>query len=102
MSETAANDHEIRVVDNPDENQFEAHIDGHVALVSYLRRGDTIFLTHTEVPKELEGRGVGSILARAALERAKSEHWQVVPRCPFIAKYIERHAEFQPLVRREL
>ena len=87
------------VVDNPEENQFEAHVDGHVAFVSYLRRGDTIFFTHTDVPKELEGRGVGSRLAKAVLDRARAEHWKVVARCPFIAKYIERHPEYQPLLR---
>lgn len=92
---------EIRVVDNPDENQFEAHVDGHVALVSYLKRGDTIFLTHTEVPRELQGRGLANVLAKAVLDRARNERWRVVPRCPFIAKYIERHPEYQSLLRRE-
>ena len=92
---------EIRVVDNPDANQFEAHVDGHVALVSYIKRGDTIVFTHTEVPRELQGRGLASVLAKAVLDRARSERWRVVPRCPFIAKYIERHPEYQSLVKRE-
>lgn len=100
MSETTGRGQEIPVVDNPEANQFEAHVDGRIAFVSYLRRGDTIFFTHTEVPKELEGRGIGGVLARGVLERARTEHWQVVPRCPFIAKYIERHPEYQPLVRK--
>jgi predicted GNAT family acetyltransferase len=92
----------IDVVDNPEESRFEAHVDGQIAFVSYLRRDDTIFFTHTEVPKELEGRGLGSVLARAVLERARAEHWKVVARCPFIAKYIERHPEYQAVLRREL
>lgn len=92
----------VVVVDNPEESQFEANVDGHVAFVSYLRRGDTIFFTHTEVPKELEGRGLGSALASAVLDRARSEHWKVVARCPFIAKYIERHPEYRSLLRQEL
>ena len=101
MSETTGSDHEISVVDNPEGNQFEAHVEGHVAFVSYLKRGDTIFFTHTEVPQALQGRGIASTLARAVLERARAEHWQVVARCPFIAKYIERHPEYQSLLRRE-
>jgi len=92
----------IVVVDNPEENRFETQLDGHTAFVSYLRRGDTIFFTHTEVPKELEGRGLGSALAKAVLEKARAEHWQVVARCPFIAKYVERHPEYQSLLRREI
>jgi uncharacterized protein len=100
MSET--NGDAIVVVDNPEESQFEAHIDGRVAFVSYLRRDDTIFFTHTEVPKELEGRGLGSVLAKAVLDRARAEHLKVVARCPFIAKYVERHPEYQPLIRKEI
>lgn len=99
---TGMNKDVMVVVDNPEETRFEAHIDGHVAFVSYLRRADTIFFTHTEVPKELEGRGLGSALARAVLERARAEHWKVVARCPFIAQYIERHPEYRSLLRQEI
>jgi len=98
---TDTNKEAIVLVDNPEESRFETDVDGHIAFVSYLRRGDTIFFTHTEVPRALEGRGVGSALARAVLDRARAEHWQVVARCPFIAKYVERHPEYQSLIRRE-
>lgn len=100
MSETSKG--AIDIVDNPEESQFEAHVDGRVARVSYLRRDDTIFFTHTEVPEELEGHGIGSALAKAVLDRARAEHWKVVARCPFIAAYIARHPEYQPLLRQEL
>jgi len=99
---TDTNKEAIVLVDNPEEGRFETDVDGHIAFVSYLRRGDTIFLTHTEVPKELEGRGLGSALARAVLDRARAEHWTVVARCPFIAQYVERHPEYRSLLRREL
>ena len=90
------------VVDNPEETRFEANIDGYIAFVSYLRRDSTIFFTHTEVPKELEGRGLGSALAKAVLDRARAEHWKVVARCPFIAQYIERLPEYRSLLRQEV
>ena len=99
---TDTNREAIAIVDNPEETRFEADVDGHTAFVSYLRRNDTIFFTHTEVPRELEGRGLGSALAKAVLEKARAEHWQVVARCPFIAKYVERHPEYQSLLRREI
>jgi hypothetical protein len=102
MSEGTSEEQEIRVVDNPEENQFQARVGGQVAFVAYLRRGDTIFFTHTEVPAALEGRGLGSLLAKSVLERARAEHWRVVARCPFIAKYIERHPEYQALLRKEV
>ena len=99
---TDTNKEAIVLVDNPEESRFETDVDGHIAFVSYLRRGETIFLTHTGVPRELVGRGLGSALARAVLDRARAEHWTVVARCPFIAQYVERHPEYQSLLRREL
>ena len=99
MTDTTS-ESQIPVVDNPDENQFEAHVEGQVAFVSYIKHCDMMIFTHTEVPKELQGRGLASVLARAVLERAREERWTVIARCPFIAKYIERHPEYQSLLRR--
>ena len=99
MTEITGRDQDIPVVDNPEASQFEAHVEGHVALVSYIKHGDTIIFTHTEVPKELQGHGLAGILARAVLDRARAEGWRVVARCPFIASYIERHPEYQPLLQ---
>lgn len=98
MSERADSNQGIAVVDNPTAGQFEAHVDGHVGLVSYIRNGRTIIFTHTEVPKELQGRGVGSVLAKGVLDRARQEGWTVVAKCPFIAKYIERHPDYKSLL----
>ena len=59
-----------------------------------------IIYTHTEVPDALEGRGIGSKLARTVLDYARAAHLAVVPSCPFIRAYIARHPEYQDLVRR--
>jgi predicted GNAT family acetyltransferase len=98
MTEINTGGDEILVLDNPDASQFEARVDGHLAFVSYARRGNLIIFTHTDVPRELQGRGIGNILAHAVLERARAEGLKVVARCPFIAKYIARHPEYQSLV----
>lgn len=98
MTETTGSQQIPVVVDNPEASQFETHVDGHVAFVSYIKHGDTIMFTHTEVPKELQGRGLANILAHAVLERARLEGWRVVARCPFIASYIKRHLEYEPLL----
>jgi hypothetical protein len=99
MSERTEGGQDIAVVDNPTDGRFEAHVDGHVAFVSYIKNGDTVIFTHTEVPKELQGRGLGNVLARGVLDRARREGWTVVARCPFIAKFIERHPEYRVLLR---
>lgn len=100
MTDTTNSQQQIPiVVDNPEASQFETHVEGHVAFVAYLKHGDTIIFTHTEVPKELQGRGLANVLAHAVLERAKMEGWRVVARCPFISSYIKRHPEYESLLK---
>jgi uncharacterized protein len=88
----------VEARNNEKENRFEIEVDGRVAATWYRRHGDKIIFTHTEVPPELEGHGVGGALARAALTYARKEGLRVVPLCPFVAAFIKRHTEFQDLV----
>jgi len=46
----------------------------------------------------MRGRGFGSLLAAAALENAEREGLEVAPLCPFMAHYIKRHPEYEPLL----
>lgn len=85
---------EIKVTHNETGSRFEH---GNAKL-EYVRRGDAVYMVHTEVPPELEGRGVAGALARAALDFASEAGLRVVPRCPFVAAYIKRHPEYQRLV----
>src|SRR5215207_7582485 len=90
----------IVVQNNEAAERFEAQVAGHLAVVEYQRAPGLIVYTHTEVPDALEGRGIGSKLARTVLDYARAEHLAVVPSCPFIRAYIARHPEYQDLVRR--
>lgn len=87
------------VTDNRAEHEFELEVDGHRAIAAYQLEGDTIVFTHTFVPKKLEGRGIASKLIRAALDSARDRGLKVVPLCPFVKAYIERHPEYQALVK---
>lgn len=78
--------------------QYEFHIDGLIPKIEYIRAQDRIFLTHTEVPKELEGRGIGSMLIKAVLEEVERQELTLVPLCPFVAGYIKEHPEWKKLV----
>ncbi|SFC99516.1 hypothetical protein SAMN04487968_11919 [Nocardioides terrae] len=93
---------DVEVRDNPAENRYEAWLGDRLAGVAvYESRPGSIVFTHTEVGDEFEGRGVGSALARDALDdvRAGGER-DVVPLCPFIKDWIERHPDYQDLVHR--
>jgi predicted GNAT family acetyltransferase len=86
------------VRDNTAKNQFELIVDGHTALAAYRLKPGVIKFTHTEVPKELGGRGIGSQLAKGALDQVRERRLQVVPLCPFIKAYIEKHPEYADMV----
>lgn len=87
------------VRDNRAEAEFELTVDGERAVAAYQLEGDTIVFTHTLVPPAIEGRGVGSKLIRAALDSARDRGLTVVPQCPFVAAFIERHEEYRDLVK---
>jgi predicted GNAT family acetyltransferase len=83
---------------NTQHQRFELDVEGHTALAYYRLAPGVITFTHTEVPKELSGRGIGSQLARGALEAARLQGLKVVAECPFVAGYIAKHPEFSDLL----
>ena len=99
LEDVAGDPAEAEVVDVPDANRYELRLDERViGLAAYRRRDGRIAFTHTEVHESLEGRGFGSRLAAAALDDAGRQGLDVVPHCPFIARYIERHPEYAGLL----
>ena len=86
------------VVNNIEERRFEITVEDRAAFVTYSRHGDRLILIHTEVPVQLEGRGIATALARAALEFARAERLQVDPRCSFIASFIRRNPQYVDVV----
>lgn len=89
---------EIVVRHNVADSRFEAEVEGRLAVADYERRAGEMVMTHTFVPPELRGRGVAEQLVRTALEYAKAEGMRVVPACSYVARYVERHAEYRSLV----
>ncbi|HEY9524358.1 MAG TPA: GNAT family N-acetyltransferase [Thermopolyspora sp.] len=88
-----------KIADNPEAARFEVRIDGRLAgFAQYQLRGGTIVFTHTEIQPEFEGKGLGSVLARAALDGARDTGLTVVPECLFIRGYIESHPEYTELL----
>jgi uncharacterized protein len=81
------------VTDNQAESRFELSVDGRLAELPYRRNGKRLVLIHTEVPKELEGRGLGGTLVAAAVDRAAREGLTVVPLCPFARGWLQRHPD---------
>ena len=85
----------MNVLHQPEAHRFVIHLDGYVARVDYALRPGAIVLKHTEVPDALGGRGVGSALARHALDWAAAQGLKVDPQCDFMRGYIDKHSEYQ-------
>jgi uncharacterized protein len=91
---------DVQTTHHPDKNRYEAHIDGELAgFAEYQLTDKLVVFTHTEVDEKFEGQGVGSALARFALDdvRAAGTH-QVLPLCPFIKGWIGKHPDYIDLV----
>lgn len=90
---------EVSIVDQPDQNRYELRVDGKVrGLVVYCDRGDVRALVHTEIDQPLQGMGLAADLVRRVLDDIVRDGRQVVPSCPYVDWYIQRHAEYQPLL----
>lgn len=86
------------LIDNIGEKQYEFQVEGKIARIEYLKAQGRIFLTHTEVPESLEGKGIGSALVRQVLDDIQEKGLKMVPLCPFVAGYLRRHPEYQAFV----
>ena len=89
---------DFKLIENEAEKQYEFHIDRFILRMEYIKVPGKIFLTHTELPVELEGKGIGSALIKQVLEEIEKLDLVLIPMCPFVATYIKRHPEWKKLV----
>lgn len=92
---------DVTVTNNPAEHRYEVHVDGVLAgFTAYELSVGRIEFTHTEVFDEFGGQGLGGVLAKGALSDVRADGGRVVvPTCPFIATWIDRHADFHGLLQ---
>jgi uncharacterized protein len=89
----------IEVADATERDRYELSIDGQVVgFATYRARPGLIAFVHTKVAERLQGRGLADRLIRFALEDARARGLAVLPFCPFVKAFIERHREFETLV----
>ena len=88
------------VVNNRAHHRYELVVEGHLAATYYKLSDGVITFIHTEVPPELGGKGVGSQLIKGALDQVRAEGRKVIPECPFVKAYIDKHGEYADLLKR--
>ena len=89
----------VEIENNEADRRWEVKLDGRViAFAEYKSRPDRVTFTHTVVDPDFEGRGVGSRLARAALDGAISSGARITLYCPFIRAWVDRHPEYEQYI----
>jgi predicted GNAT family acetyltransferase len=88
----------LPIVHNLAAQRFEANVKGMLCHADYRRIGDTLHMVHTEVPPQLEGRGIAGELIEAALDYAGANGLKVTPLCSFVRAYMRRHPETHSLL----
>lgn len=90
---------ESKLVLNEDKKRFEYEVNGITAFIEFILSNENImFLTHTEVPVGLEGKGVGSAIVSKTLEYIKEKGYTLAPLCPFVAAYVKRHPDWKSIL----
>ncbi|MDX2005193.1 MAG: GNAT family N-acetyltransferase [Meiothermus sp.] len=85
---------DLTIANNPEKRRYEVSLGGEtVAHAEYRAITGAVMFTHTEVDEQLEGRGVGTKLIRFALEDTKAQSLLVIPMCPFVVAFIQRHRD---------
>ena len=93
---------QIVVADAPRRRRFEVSVDGELAgFLVYREKSGLLALVHTEVDERFEGRGLGGRLARFALDQARERGLAVLPFCPFVNAWMQRHPDYTDLVPAE-
>jgi hypothetical protein len=94
---------EIRVTDQPEARRYVIEAgDEQAGLLLYRLEPERIIFTHAEIDPDREGQGLGSQLAAFALDDARSRGLEVLPRCPFVESYMQRHPAYTDLVPADL
>ena len=88
----------VPVRHNAAAHRYEATVDGYLSVCEYEEAEGRWIFTHTLVPPELRGRDIAEQLVRAALADARAAGRKVVPACSYVARFIERHREYQDLL----
>ena len=85
------------LIHNESASQYEYHIDGHIAYITYDDQNGHMHLTHTIVPEALAGKGLAKTLLEDVLQQIKNDNKKALAKCSYIVKYLEKNPEASDL-----
>lgn len=84
-----------------DPDRFEISVDEGVAgSALFVDRDDRRIFFHTEVGEEFGGRGLGGTLVRQALDATHADGLTIVPVCPYVKHFLDKHDDWADSVSR--
>ena len=89
---------EIPLTNNEAAHNFEMIVDGKRSFIDYMRKGEKIYLIHTEVPQELEGKGIAAEMVERTLQYIEDQHLKLVPLCAYVQHYLKRNPDWNRIV----
>lgn len=88
----------MEIIHDIQKQKFYAIIDGLESHLEYVKIENVLNLIHTYVPIELRGKGIAAKIVKAALTYAEENELKIIPSCSYVAAYIQRHKEYEPLL----
>lgn len=92
------NYNDIKLINNTEAHNFELFVNEQLSFIDYKMRDNKVYLIHTEVPAELQGKGVAEALVTKAFEYAEQHQLKVVPLCSYVQAFLKRHSEWNKIV----
>ena len=90
---------EVLVRDNPEQHRYEIHVGSDLAgFADYHAQPGLVTIMHTEIDPSFEGRGIGWQFVAAMLDDIRARGARVLPVCPFVRAFLQRHREYADLV----
>jgi len=91
-----------KIIHDKENSQLYLEAEGARALIDYKIRKDRMYLTHSEVPKELSGNGIGKTLVEKSLEKLVEEgydkEYRIIAKCPFIKYVVAKSDKWSEIV----
>ena len=90
------------ITHDKDNSQLYLELEGERALIDYKIRKDRLYLTHSEVPVEFRGKGIGKILIEKGLtkllEDGYDKEYNIIAKCPFIKYYVAKNPKWSEII----
>ncbi|WP_308633188.1 GNAT family N-acetyltransferase [Nocardia neocaledoniensis] len=94
-SQPTSTEPERRVVRNAEKNRYDVFYGGELAgFAEYIERDNDTDFIHTEIDGAFAGKGIGSVLARLAVEDVIARGRTITAHCPFIRGWLDKHPEY--------